>query len=188
MKRIYIQSVVLILVTFFCINLNSQAITIPADEAYKYDGTKTKVLNLNSHDFQSMRPDSYDFIWEFYSSGYRHFTGGSGAFGYADAPFQLPQDAVITELTCWIYDDDASEFTRCRIFAAPHGGAPALQVGVVTTEAGASSAVQELSTPASIVINNNTNYYYVRFESSDNNNSDLRMYNVLIEYTVDQVD
>lgn len=176
--------------TIWSTQVTAQDITIPADQDYKYDSPKTQYKSISYTAFNSSETDNYSFVFNTFSQPYKFFRGGIGNFGYAIAPLYLPDGAEIISMTGYYYDNTNTEFLRIKLGETPLGGSNTSKITIETTDVFNSSTVQNstASPGSSLIIDNTLNSYYLRFESSDNDTSDIRLYAIVIEYEIENVD
>lgn len=102
------------------INLNAQDVEIPSSASYKYETPKEHFISFHSTSFNSVLPDFYSLSNSNAARAYSYFTPSSTSFGYAECPLNLPDGATITELTAWVFDNDATELIRVRLHSFDH--------------------------------------------------------------------
>ena len=163
---------------------------------YTYASSKTYYKSYAANAFKSIKPDVYSFGQSTGATSNDHYgvfeSTTTTALGYANAPIQLPDGAVITELKAWVWDNDASSLARVGIYSLLLGGSSSVQVGL-SVESDSPTIlpnVQELTIGINIfnsTIDNSIKAYYLKF-TGHVAVSEIRLYGVRIAYTVDQAD
>ena len=168
--------------------IGQDGITIPESGDYEFETPRTNYLAVNYTNFNSNDADEYAFVFNTFSQPYKYFRGGSGSFGYASGAISLPDGAIITKITGYVYDNNSVDFLRLRLFESTYGASNITLATIETTGVFANSTVQEIEVSGlSVVVNNSTKSYQLRFESSDSSVSDIRLYGAKIEYTTTRV-
>jgi hypothetical protein len=101
------------------------------------------------------------------------------------APINLPDGATITKVTGYIADTDASYASQVAVVGV--NMTTGIQSLYAVTPSSSASAVTPYSYSFSHVVNNSVNAYGVRFETYENNGN-LILSGIVIEYTVNKVD
>ncbi|MCB0755713.1 MAG: hypothetical protein H6602_03500 [Flavobacteriales bacterium] len=156
---------------------------------YTYATAKTHYQSFSWNSFISVFPQSYQFGQSSTSIvRYGEFVTGSAGLGYAVAPLNLPDEAIVTEIRAWIWDNDSSSPVRVRFYSQPLGSETASLISTIeSATATAISSVQELSSSSTATIDNESNSYFLRFTGAQGSN-DTRLYAVRVTYTVNQAD
>ena len=144
-----------------CINPTTRYYTIPASAW------------LPSH-------ETYDFYrWLNYLS-----TSTAGSTSWF-AAVNLPHGAVVTELTAWVYDNDAADITVILYSITDWGGIADM---VSAVSSGASTSRRSISNSTTIVFStiDNLNKAYLLWGVMTSGNSNHRLSKVRITYTIDE--
>ena len=161
---------------------------IEVEGEYAYASSKTHYQSFSHRSFRSRLPLNYEFGQPGSTSDYGVFVTGGTGLGYANAPINLPDGAVITEVRAWIWDDSNTTPVRVRLHKQVFGtNADLLVATIESSSATAMASVQELATAPAETIDNSTYSYHLDFTGLQNS-SDTRLYAVRITYTVSQAD
>ncbi len=118
---------------------------------------------------------------------FHYFNQDLGVQGFADVPVNLPQDAEVTDLDAWVWDNDGVNPVRVELVRQPFGSpgiAPLLTAETSIT----SASVEQITDIGSVIIDNINESYFLRFTGFQDNSQNTRLYNVRITYTVLQAD
>jgi len=155
--------------------------TTEASQEYAYNAPKTKKLSLPAATFIS-QSHTYD-VGHIGVIKYSYIAGGSaGAIGWLAAPIQLPDGAVITQVDCYVYDNDPSENLEVFIERDRNDGGTGSSTLPVSSS-GASTTIQLLTITPNYTIDMDNFYYSLGF-SARQSNQQLRMYHCVLHYTV----
>ncbi len=163
--------------------------SIEVDGEYTYETPKTHYYSVAGNSFVGTR-EGLDLWNASLNLIYGQWSSGSGTYPIAVAPINLPDDAVITDVTAYIYDNDGTITYQPRIYLYMINMASG-SYGIVGTGTlpgnSASTTPQALSITTNHTVNNQ-NAYYLKFQSEGNAGSNIRLYGVRITYTVNKAD
>ena len=161
---------------------SSTGFRTPGTSGYHYSTPKAKKKSVGASGFVSANPQNYALsgigVVKYIS------LGGSSGTGWAAAPLDLPDGAIITGFTAHVYDNSSTGDCTVSIHINPNNGGLGSVVGSVSTS-GMSGSVQSLTSSNNIAVNLDNSYYSMSFESLQGD-TDLRMYNVVVTYTVNE--
>lgn len=123
---------------------------------------------------------SHQQISEVAASG--TYLAASVASGTLMAPLDLPDGAIVTNITAYVYDNGVGAFTL-RLIRRPHG-----QFGQSTAATSANSintgVIQTISAAPNLTIANGTNSYYLSVEHGDWQGGSSSLFSATITYSV----
>jgi len=163
-------------------------IEIPAANDYTYSTAKTRYTSIPPSAFVSVRPESYELnplgVISYFSIG-----GTGGSLGWASAPINtIPNGARITRITYYYYDNDATLNLSVALLRTPNlttGGVIHASFTSNNNSTAWQSGTSNTNLPITVDYQNN---YYQIYLTGRQGNSDLRLKNVVIEYTVTEAD
>jgi len=163
-------------------------VEIPAANDYTYSSPKTRYASIPPSAFVSVRPVSYELtgigVLAYISIG-----GSSGTIGYAAAPINnIPNGARIVDITYVYYDNDNSEEASFAISRTSNLGTAFTSTGNFDTGVAAASTSYQTNTTNVGLTLDYENFYYSIYFTGIQGNSNLRLKNVVIEYTVTEAD
>ncbi|MCW8898995.1 MAG: hypothetical protein OQJ96_12085, partial [Flavobacteriales bacterium] len=163
--------------------------SIEVDGEYTYETPKTHYYSVAGNSFVGTR-EGLDLWNASLNLIYGQWSSGSGTYPIAVAPINLPDDAVITDVTAYIYDNDGTITYQPRIYLytiyMATGSYGIVGSGTLPGNS-ASTTPQALSITTNHTVNNQ-NAYYLKFQSEGNAGSNIRLYGVRITYTVNKAD
>ena len=153
---------------------------------YLYNTPKLRSTNIPPAAFVSVRPESYELspigVILYISIG-----GTGGAIGYAAAPLNnIPNGATITNITYVYYDNDPVVDLSITISNTGNLATTFTSTGSFTSS-GASTTYQVQSVAVNLTMDYRNRYYSVYFEGRQGN-ANLRLKNVIIDYTITETD
>jgi hypothetical protein len=163
--------------------------SIEVDGEYTYESPKTHYYTLSAKDFVGGSPHNGDNWNNTGNIIYSYFDVTGNSFPIANAGFQIPDGARITDITAFIWDDDGSITYQPRfmVYEVLMASGSYGLVGTATLASDAAS-VQQLSIPLNKVVDNVNRSYHIKFQSAGDAGSNIRLYGVRITYTVDKAD
>ncbi|VAW51062.1 hypothetical protein MNBD_GAMMA05-940 [hydrothermal vent metagenome] len=172
------------------VNDNFTAIKSAVDDNdSRLNALETGYISVSSHAFRN-EDDVADCRWNTIVTGlYGYYESGGVAICDAVAGIQLPHKAVLTSLTCYLYDNDLSAGTAVFGRLQRTNLSDALQTVITTPETLNSTDVQALTattiTTAGADVVDNQNYTYrlaVFFDDTDTSDTNLRLYGCTVGY------
>ena len=157
---------------------------IQIDGEYTYETAKTRYLSISSKDFAEEDQNSCQFNLS--NSIYSYFSTSCPGGGMAAwTGFSLPDGSIIKGITAYVYDANGTFNARIELMRV------VLSSGSYTILADQSSSgnpgqVTLVQTGLNHTVNNQTNTYHLKFSGVAG--SGIRLYGVVIEYTVEQAD
>ncbi len=162
---------------------------------FKYASAKTRYASFPAAAFahaKSQGGQDYDLVTLNATTYYRNFYGNTGAptaLAYADVQVNLPDGAIVDELTGYLYNNDTVAFTvRARMHRIEHttGNNAIMGTAETSTQNGTIQTIVQNSI-SNATIDNSLYSYIIRF--TGRSHSDLtRLYAVRVRYTVTQAD
>ena len=152
-------------------------------QGYTYSSPKTKQISVPGAAFRTVNSNYamsglgtlvYTYIG----------TGTAGSPGWYAAPINIPDGATITNVTAYVYDNDPTEDINVRVSRMGNSGSGNVGYNVGSTT-NASTAVQPLTGTINVTVDYST-YYYNIYVQATQANSNLRLYNVVLQYTVNE--
>jgi hypothetical protein len=163
--------------------------SIEVDGEYTYETPKTHYYSVAGNSFVGTR-EGLDLWNASLNLIYGQWSSGSGTYPIAVAPINLPDDAVITDVTAYIYDNDGTTTYQPRIIMYKinmASGSYATVGTAILTGNSTSTTPQTASFSPNHTIDNQ-GAYYLKFQSEGNAGSNIRLYGVRITYTVNKAD
>ncbi|MFL5752280.1 MAG: hypothetical protein ACJ76F_02650 [Bacteroidia bacterium] len=153
---------------------------------YTFSTPKTHYLSVSATAFNTIGDGvSFERALDLTGASVSTLGGNSANFALLFAPLNLPDGATITKITAYMADNDAVNSAVINLTGIDNTGNVTLNV--VTPSSSGSAITAYASTPFAHVVNNSAKSYNLRFQTYENNQS-LLLYNVIIEYTVNQAD
>ncbi|MEZ4722258.1 MAG: phage tail protein [Flavobacteriales bacterium] len=167
-------------------------VEIPAANDYTYATAKAAYISVPSTAFILDENNTSILSTTVLNGNYRTIAGGTSTVaGYFYAPVYLPNDAVVTQVEFYVWDNDATYEVSGDLLRNTLGGTTVTTMATTTSTgtATASNAVVAVTdnTIASATIDNQLYSYYLRFNTMEAN-SNLRIYGARIGYSVTKVD
>ncbi|MBL1232602.1 MAG: hypothetical protein COA31_007780 [Flavobacteriales bacterium] len=163
--------------------------SIEVDGEYTYETPKTHFYSVAGNSFVGTR-EGLDLWNASLNLIYGQWSSGSGTYPIAVAPVNLPDGAIITDVTAYIYDNDGTTAYQPRIIMYKinmASGSYATVGTAILTGNSASTTPQTASFSPNHTIDNQ-GAYYLKFQSEGNAGNNIRLYGVRITYTVNQAD
>ncbi len=163
--------------------------SIEVDGEYTYETPKTHFYSVAGNSFVGTR-EGLDLWNASLNLIYGQWSSGSGTYPIAVAPVNLPDGAIITNVTAYIYDNDGTTTYQPRIIMYKinmASGSYATVGTAILTGNSTSTTPQTASFSPNHTIDNQ-GAYYLKFQSEGNAGSNIRLYGVRITYTVTQAD
>jgi hypothetical protein len=158
----------------------------PSTQTYGYTSAKTLVKSINPSVFNSSS-NAYDLTAIGIVSYVYIANGTVGSQGWYATNLDLPNGATITGMEATVMDNDATYNMQITINQYPIGSGSGFQVASASTT-GSSTAITTISdNTIGAVIDYTQNNYSIAVTSVQSN-SNLRLYNVKVTYTVNNAD
>jgi len=164
---------------------------VQIDDEYTYETAKTRVMSINAKAFTEDRsPDSY------YNSNsnaiYSYFESGGPLNKKVHSGLNLPDGAVITDVTGYVYLNGGSPSSivpTIELISVNMGAGTYVIEGSATSSVD-SPSIQPIDFAPGTVIDNSTNSYYLKYTqlSTFGSGGSDRFYGMKITYTVMQAE
>jgi hypothetical protein len=161
--------------------------SIEVDGEYTYETAKIRYRGVAASAFNAESGlDESSYLSP--SGNYFYFNAGAaGSIGRASAQIDLPDGAVVTDMTAYLYDNDGTYAASLALLFQAYAGTTSSGTAFSVTTTVQSGAVQTLNDTGTLAIDNSANVYKLRFDGIQSN-SNIRIYNVRITYTVVEAD
>lgn len=171
-------------------------VRVPSSGDYTYTSAKFKRTRIPASQFVGGLGSGTPYVATYGANGnYVSFAGnGIGTSnGFLSAPLQLPDSATITGFEVRLMDNDATvgyNMTVALYSGSANAGTPGsttLLGSVASTDAGTNPNIQSFtSTLSKLVDYANEQYFF--YVTTKQNNANLRLYTVIVYYTVSAAD
>lgn len=163
-------------------------VQIPGTSDYKYGTAKTC--------YKQVPPVAFTYVPTGFSTAFlvgpaagesRYLIeGNTGVAGFLVAPLDLPDDAVVTQVVLYVYDNSSSYDVFGNLYQIITTSSNVINLAQTGTTSGTPGGTS-LSVSLNAVVDNATSAYYLRFNTYENT-SLLRIRGARITYTVLKAD